>query len=151
MRVKKEQNKKLENLPAYFFGVQSATEERKWEKRVISAGLYKPLPYSRDYSLMLLCSFNCFKTFEHISEDLNLPLMKRPQVAIFHSTARVLRKEHTSFQLRRCFDECGVAKKHRLRRFYLNSHLWRRSSDCYQFWRLKLEQNGQKSGRKHLS
>lgn len=61
---------------------------------------------------MLLCNFNCFEKFEHICEALNLPLMKRPQVAIFHSTARVLRREHTSFQLRFCFVEYGVSEKH---------------------------------------
>lgn len=63
---------------------------------------------------MLLCSFDCFEKFEHICEDLNLALKKGPQVAILHSTARVLRKEHTSFQLRRSFVERGVAEKHRL-------------------------------------
>lgn len=60
-----------------------------------------------------IVNFNCFEKFEHICEALNLPLMKRPQVAIFHSTARVLRREHTSFQLRFCFVEYGVSEKHR--------------------------------------
>ena len=88
-------------------GIVERTETKKerfrqvFTNRCLTAGIIR---------LWLLCSFNCFEKFEHICEDLNLPLMKRPQVAIFHSTARVLRKEHTSF--RRCFVECGVAENH---------------------------------------
>lgn len=63
-----------------------------------------------------------FELFEHIGEDLNLALKKEPPVAIFYSTARVLRKEHTSFQHCERGGKTPVNVR-KTRRFYLQPRL----------------------------